>query len=67
MAINGDFSSFLAVGQGDVETGPDEAQGGTGDGGEMRSGRPGHGRLAHKSRGTGGNPLPQIETGKIAR
>ena len=27
MAINGDFSSFLAVGQGDIEAGPDEAQG----------------------------------------
>jgi filamentous hemagglutinin family protein len=31
VAMNGDFSSFLAVGQGDVEAGPDEAQGGTGD------------------------------------
>jgi filamentous hemagglutinin family protein len=49
MAINGDFSSFLAVGQGDVEAGPDEAQGGTGDAGEGRRKR---GRLrkpAHRS------------------
>jgi filamentous hemagglutinin family protein len=30
MAINGDFSSFLAVGQGDVEAAPNEPQGGFG-------------------------------------
>ncbi len=33
MAIQGQFSSFLAVGQGDVEAAPDEAQGDTGDAG----------------------------------
>ena len=46
MAINGDFSSFLAVGQGDVEAGPDEAQGGTA---EDRRAHPGHRRPVHKS------------------
>jgi filamentous hemagglutinin family protein len=40
MAINGDFSSFLAVGQGDVEAAPDEAQGGSGDGGRELGKRP---------------------------
>jgi filamentous hemagglutinin family protein len=43
MAVNGDFSSFLAVGQGDIEAGPDEAQGETGDRGRKPSVR----RRAH--------------------
>jgi filamentous hemagglutinin family protein len=46
VAINGDFSSFLAVGQGDVEVAPDEAQGGTA---EDRREHPGHRSPAHKS------------------
>jgi len=49
VAINGDFSSFLAVGQGDVEAAPDEAQGGTGDGGDDRRERVGHPKPAHRS------------------
>jgi filamentous hemagglutinin family protein len=40
MAVNGDFSSFLEVGQGDIEAGPDEAQGETGDRGRQPSVRP---------------------------
>jgi filamentous hemagglutinin family protein len=42
MAVNGDFSSFLAVGQGDVEAAPDEAQGGSGDGGRELGKRGAH-------------------------
>jgi filamentous hemagglutinin family protein len=49
MAVNGDFSSFLAVGQGDVEAGPDEAQGGTGDAGEDRREQGGPRKVAHRS------------------
>jgi large exoprotein involved in heme utilization and adhesion len=49
MAITGDFSSFLAIGQGDVEAGPDEAQGGTGDGTDDRRDRAGHPKSAHLS------------------
>jgi hypothetical protein len=49
MALNGDFSSFLAVGQGDVEAEPDEAQRGSG---EERREHAGHRKLAHR-RGNG--------------
>jgi hypothetical protein len=31
MAVQGNFSSFLEIGQGDIEAGPDEAQGETGE------------------------------------
>jgi filamentous hemagglutinin family protein len=49
MALNGDFSSFLAVGQGDIEATPDEEQGGSGDSGEHRRERSGHPKSAHKA------------------
>jgi hypothetical protein len=49
MALNGDFSSFLAVGQGDIESAPDEAQGATGDGGQDRSERAPHRKPGHRA------------------
>ena len=49
MAMNGDFSSFLAVGQGDVEAAPDEAQGETGNGGKDRREQVAHRKPAHRS------------------
>jgi hypothetical protein len=48
VAINGDFSSFLAVGQGDIEAGPDEAQGDAGQDGKERAGQ----RKPARKRGT---------------
>ncbi len=44
MAVSGDFSSFLAVGQGDIEAAPDQAQGAAGDGGKDPGERSGHRR-----------------------
>lgn len=46
-ALDGDFSSFLAVGQGDVEAAPDEAQGGSGNGGRELGKRPAHRKPGH--------------------
>jgi large exoprotein involved in heme utilization and adhesion len=49
MALNGDFSSFLAVGQGDIEAAPDEAQGGSGDAGDRHRERPVHRKPGRKT------------------
>ena len=52
MAVQGNFSSFLEIGQGDIEAGPDEVQGETGEAPDRRQIKAGH-RKAAPSQGIG--------------
>jgi large exoprotein involved in heme utilization and adhesion len=51
MAVNGDFSSFLALGKGDIEAQPDESQPGSGDSDQVHRVPQARGHPAHRGNG----------------